>query len=132
MANYCATARSNYFRIKDAGAFKKWCQKRRLNSWIKDDRYAISPDETTETGWPRYDGDTDDEIDLELELSKHLDPSDIAVLMEIGSEKLRYLTGEAVAVSASGETCRVSLDDIYNHAIESFLAEHLTITEVAY
>jgi len=25
MANYYATARSNYFKVKDADAFKAWC-----------------------------------------------------------------------------------------------------------
>jgi hypothetical protein len=133
MANYYATARSNYFRVKDVEVFTAWCDRRNLNVWTKDDRYAISPN--SEAGWPHADIDTDDEyfeIDLYEELSQHLDPRDIAVLMQIGWEKLRYFTGEAIAIRSSGETCRISLDDIYTMAIETFHDDFLTITEVAY
>lgn len=38
---------------------------------------------------------------------------DVAVFMSAGAEKLRYITGMAVAISQRGEVRRVSLDDIY-------------------
>jgi hypothetical protein len=33
MANYEATTRTNYFRVKDAAKFKRWCTKRGLEFW---------------------------------------------------------------------------------------------------
>ena len=49
MANYCATTRSNYFRVKDAAAFEAWCNERNLDFWTKPiddhgDFYAVSAD----------------------------------------------------------------------------------------
>jgi hypothetical protein len=140
MANYYATARSNYFRVKNAQAFEEWCSERNLDCWANSyegvgDRYAIAPSADVEAGWPSYDLDeaTDEyyEIDLPKELASHLDPRDIAILIEVGSEKLRYLTGEAVAVHASGKTIRISLDDIYDQAILEFEGD-ITITEATY
>lgn len=37
----------------------------------------------------------------------------MAVLEEVGAEKLRYLIGQALAVNHRGETISVSIDDIY-------------------
>jgi hypothetical protein len=136
MANYYATARSNYFRVKDAASFEAWCKKRQLDCWTKhyDDvgqRYAISPEEGCDAGWSHYDIEHDAEIDLFAELAEHLDPRDVAVLIEIGSEKLRYLIGEAVAVHSSGRTVRVNLDEIYDKALAE-LDGDLTVTETVY
>ena len=33
MANYTATTRSNYFRVKNAAAFEDWCKSRSLQFW---------------------------------------------------------------------------------------------------
>ena len=140
MANYYATARSNYFRVKNAQSFEDWCSKRHLDCWSKPytdigDRYAIAPNTDMEAGWPYSDLDeaTDEyyEIDFPKELASHLDPRDIAILIEVGSEKLRYLTGEAVAVHASGKTICMSLDDIYDQAVRKFKGD-ITITEATY
>jgi len=140
MANYYATARSNYFRVKDAQAFEQWCSKRGLDCWTTlypdiGNRYAIAPNADEETGWPNLDLDEATyeycEIDFPKELASHLDPRDIAVIVQVGSEKLRYLTGEAVAVHASGKTTRISLDDIYRQAVREFEGD-ITITEATY
>jgi hypothetical protein len=34
----------------------------------------------------------------------------VAIIMEAGAEKLRYLQGRALAVNADGETAEISLD----------------------
>jgi hypothetical protein len=136
MANYYATARSNYFRIKDKAAFMDWCVTRHLDWWEKASEpglYALSP--YSESGWPTYDyneeNDDETEVDLAAELATHLAPSEVAVLMEVGNEKLRYVTGYAVAVNAQGKTVRVHLDDIYDRAAQLML-DGATLTEVAY
>ncbi len=136
MANYCATTRSNYFRVKDAAAFEAWCNERNLDFWTKPiddhgDFYAISADTGDCAGWPSYDSDADDEFDIAGELANHLDPRDVAILFEIGSEKLRYLNGYAVAVHAGGRTVSVSLRDIYKRARNAF-GPALGITEATY
>jgi hypothetical protein len=136
MANYYVTARSNYFRVKDTEAFETWCNERNLNFWTKEfpnvgRRYAISPSASDPGGWPYYDGETDKDIDLCAELARHLDARDVAVLIEVGSEKLRYLIGEALAVYHDGRTVGVHLDEIYERAADEFSGNY-TITEATY
>jgi hypothetical protein len=136
MANYYATTRSNYFRVKDADTFKAWCKERCLEWWTKTidgigECYAITADTGDCCGWPSYDIDNDCEMDCADELSEHLDPRDIAILFEIGSEKLRYLVGRATAIHADGSTVSVSLNDIYQEAVREFGSD-FNITEGSY
>ena len=75
MANYCATTRSNYFRVKDAAAFEAWCNERNLDFWTKPiddhgDFYAVSADTGDCNGWPSDDFDADDEFDIADELAQ--------------------------------------------------------------
>jgi len=126
MANYYATTRSNYFRVRDAEAFKAWCADLNLTFWTKeagsDTYYAITSDTGDSCGWPsqRWEGDDDCgdyvEIDLHGELANMLHPENVAVLFEIGSEKLRYLVGVATAVHPDGRLHSVNLADIYEEA----------------
>ncbi len=43
-------------------------------------------------------GEKCEDFDLVEELAQHLADGEIAVLVEAGAEKLRYITGDAVAV----------------------------------
>jgi hypothetical protein len=137
MANYYATARSNYFRVKDVAAFKAWCAKRYLDFWTSRDedigeRYAISPSEYGDgAGWPHYDTDEDDDFDFAAELAEHLVSKDVAILLEVGSEKLRYLIGYATAVQSDGRTVHVNLDEIYDKAKAAF-GPNANITDATY
>lgn len=54
---------------------------------------------------------------LEL-IARHLVDGEVAVLMEVGFEKMRYLRGVAEAINSKGETRSVNLDDIYDLATE--------------
>lgn len=83
-------------------------------------------------GWPSFDEDSvasrldleEDEAlpegsdSLHMIVSKHLVEGEIAIFVEVGAEKLRYLGGTAVAVNHEGETRRVDLDDIVDLAKE--------------
>ena len=127
MANYQATARSNYFAVKDETAFREWgdrCGLDILEPPHKDKvadgirRFAITPKGDEDSGgWPTCiaDDETDDYVDIDLpkELSAHLVANEVAVLMEIGSEKLRYITGVAVAINHKGRHVRMDLNSIY-------------------
>jgi hypothetical protein len=81
-------------------------------------------------GWPgsrvNEDGEVE-EIDLAAELSAHLEEGWVAVLMEAGAEKCRYVAGWALAVNSKGETRQVSLQDIYDLARQ--IGEHVTKAE---
>ena len=130
MANYYATARSNYFAVRDEKAFRVWTTLLGLtilepthHDKVSDGipRFGIAPGDFDEGGWPTsiYHEDTDvcEDIDVAGQLAVHLADGDVAVLMEVGNEKLRYVAGSAVAVNHKGETTSVDIDDIYQAAL---------------
>jgi hypothetical protein len=106
MANYYASARSNYFAVKDEVKFEAWAAQRHLGIWKQNvevvgglpyNLFAIYSNE--DGGWPSYSVDLETEtecgdFDLFDELSDHLADRQIAVLMETGAEKLRYLNAK--------------------------------------
>ena len=128
MANYYATARSNYFAVKDETAFREWAARIGLNildptlhAPVVDGnrRFGIAPGDGDDSGaWPTsfYNDDTDDfdDIDVSEELSVHLADGEVAILMEVGNEKLRYVSGSAVAVNNKGKSVYVNIDSIYS------------------
>jgi hypothetical protein len=94
MANWTGSARSNYFRVKDEHG-----------------------------GWPNWiPAETIDEEDVEVDVAEivagHLAAGEVAILIEVGAEKLRYLTGIAVAVNDRNEQRCIDLEDIYEVAKE--------------
>jgi len=81
-------------------------------------------------GWPSNRVNENDEvvdIDLVRDLAAHLEDGWVAVLMEAGAEKCRYVTGWALGLNSKGETRRVSLEDIYELAGQ--IGEHVTKAE---
>jgi len=130
MANYYATARSNYFAVKDEQAFRDWAALLGLTILEPDlrattangvRRFGLCPGYDSDPGsWPTslYNDTTgeDDDIDFSDQLSAHLADDEVAILMEIGNEKLRYLNGWAEAVNSKGETVVVTLESIYESA----------------
>lgn len=142
MTNWYGAARSNYFEVKDAEAFKQWVDNTpSLGYWQNGDSFAIYSDCPDSGGWPsgRYerveevddDDFTEDWVDIDLpdELSKHLTEGQVAVLMEAGAEKLRFISGWAVAVNHEGKTVMVSLSNIYDLAEKAF---GVTPTDASY
>ncbi len=124
MANYVATARSNVFRVKDAEAFVAWAG---TLPGVTAEAVHNAPDhflllmlEEDCDGWPTTreleDSLDGEEFDLVSELADHLAEGSVAVLEEVGHEKLRYLVGYAVAINHLGEEIYVSLDEVYERA----------------
>jgi len=115
MANYYCTCRTNYFKVKDVFAFEEWASKYEVRviegSELSRGLVCDDPDGGP---WPTWDPETDEEIDFFSELSQHLEDGEVAVSVEAGSEKSRYVVGHAVAINSSGEVLVVSLDDIYD------------------
>ena len=56
------------------------------------------------------------EADLLTALATQLADDHVAIVMEVGFEKMRYLLGEAHAVNAKGERVSVELDEIYERS----------------
>ncbi len=55
-------------------------------------------------------------MDLIGILAEHLMPDYVAVIIEIGYEKMRYLVGEAYAVNSQGATAVLNLNEIFQRA----------------
>ena len=129
MSNFNGTARSNYFRVKDEGAFEAaMAALPDIKVWTKESdgalRYAVSSDNGDTGCWPscKYDEvGEDEEIDMPDEIKPHLMDGEVCVLMEAGAEKLRYVSGWAVAFdNTDREVVGVSLNDIYGKAVAAF------------
>ncbi len=85
------------------------------------DSFAFHPGGRTDSGgWPTLDTENDVEIDLTAEFAEHLSKEQVAILMEAGAEKLRYVIGEAAAVNSRGRVVFLSLGDIYRRAAREF------------
>lgn len=125
MADWTGTARSNYFRVKDPEAFKAAMERYEVR--VLERQYPGSGEvyyglvsETGFGGWQFYDYETEEDIVLWKIVSEHLVDGDVAVFVEAGSARSRYVTGYAIAFDATGRNVRVDLDDIYAKAEEAF------------
>jgi len=129
MANYYGAARSNYFKVKDVDALKEDLKGTEIMVDTRDGLVCLLCND--EGGWPSWklDSENFDEEEFVLTdvLASHLEGTHVAIIMEAGAEKLRYLTGYAQAVNAKGEVKTVSLDDIYDMA--KSLGNHITRAE---
>ena len=132
MANYYCFSRTNYFRIEDVIRFTAWAAQRGLTVHPQqdaDDHFAIFPNDSDSAAFPSFDSDTDKEIDFAAELAAHLDEGSVAVILETGAEKLRYLHGHAIAINAQGDLVQIALDDIYNLAAQRFPGKEVSRAE---
>jgi hypothetical protein len=123
MADWYGSARSNYFKVEDEAGFEEFLKtlpdvtfqraEGGLFALFSDNEYG---------GWPAYIWIQDDAQDFDLisAVAPWLAEDSVAVFMEVGAEKLRYLTGWAVAVNKKGQQVMVSIDDIYDKAKEAF------------
>lgn len=143
MANWYGTARSNYFKVKDPEAFKAWVEKRGLQLLHGSDEkgFGIAVGDSSDSGgWPTTDseaitaGKTDEECEISIhdELAEHLAEGEIAILMEAGAEKLRYVTGNAVAIHSSGKRIEIDLFEIYSKAAKKFKVDVRSISMAQY
>lgn len=148
MADYAANARTNYFIVKDVDALKadlnrygitpaSWAEARLGAEFILSEDAGNRPQGSIALfslgSWPSLDEDfvaerlgiDDDETPVPNEheslyelVAAHLVEGEVAVFVEVGMEKMRYLGGIALAVNSAKETRQVDLDDIYALATE--------------
>ncbi len=139
MANFYGSARTNYFKVKDKEVFLKALEHVPDIEVVNENTPPYSsegvvPDDFDFGGmgilvsegdcgcfpsWG-YDGDNDEELEFDLPIlvSEHLVDGEVAIFMECGAEKLRYVTGWAQAINNKAETKFISLTDIYSVAKE--------------
>ncbi len=131
MANYEGVARSNYFQVLDVDAFRTWAKNLDLEVITDDDEpNAVGLISHTEDGtWPACDLETMEDIDFGRLLAQHLAPEQIAILMEIGHERMCYLGGYAVAINSEGREVSISLYDIYELARKKFRVDSVSCAE---
>lgn len=115
MANYCGTIRTNYFHVKDEDSFRNLmslvcgCEDS-VGLWEEKDK-----DGKTVFGFGVYGGisglrDTDtDDIDDDSSYDDFIDrlqesvaEDDAIIILEAGSEKMRYIIGSATIITSSG------------------------------
>ena len=85
MANYYATARSNYFAVKDETAFREWAE--RIGLTILEPthrdkaadgipRFGITPGDGDDSGWPtlQYNEETNDCDDIDVRRTRKIGP----------------------------------------------------------
>lgn len=113
MANYEEQARSNYFKVKNVDKFKEFLEEHYLH-FIEDKKGLVGF--LAHDGIPSWNQETDEEMDFMNLLSKHLADNEVAIIVGNGYEKMRYLSGFAVAVNKKGKTASVNISDIYNKA----------------
>jgi hypothetical protein len=116
MATYTCLFRSNYFRVKDAEAFKTFMGAVGLRLLTgKDGTFGFVDDEGGGMPTIRYNEAEDDHEDIEFValLAPHLADDQVCVMMEAGWEASRYANGYSVAVNAKGERIDVGIEEIY-------------------
>ncbi len=123
MANYYESARSNYFFVKDIEAFKSELNGSGLEISTKKsgDLTQVCLLADMENGFPfeKYDDNYDStELDWADIFKRHLVDNQVAIIMGAGAEKLRYISGWAIAYNNKGESKSINLDDIYDLAKE--------------
>lgn len=143
MANYNCACRSSYFKIGRPKEFLEWLStmpdlaysvKEQQTPDPKDFVVMIYVENSDQAGWPcsRYeDENAEDEIEIDFvqELSEFLAPGEVAIFMEVGNEKLRYLYGNACAVNDKGECLIVNLHDIYERVKTEWNTENYSYAE---
>jgi len=138
MANYVGHARSNFFAVVDEAAFDLFCAKWGLYK-IEDAANGVGfyPDDAVwedhslpdapRASWraaheePDDDGYIADDYeyegpDLLDDLAPLLAGDNVAIVMDVGHEKIVYVRGSATAINNRGERESMSLEDIFDRA----------------
>jgi hypothetical protein len=136
MANYYAMWRTNYFKVEDKAAFLKWVEliydtpnvrfKQQPDGAVLAVMYAGDQSDFGGIPCQRDDGDGNEveDFDFCMELGAFLALGEVAIVMEAGHEKARYVCGHAIAVikEHDGDVGYMSmrLSDIYRKVREEW------------
>lgn len=124
MANYYGIGRTNYFAVKSAEDFTAEMANYPVEIVTREvdgvTLYGLLDADSDGGGWNwSYVLETEDEdgntdwTDLEIDwvevFARHLADGWVAILMETGAEKYRYVSGYALAVNSKGESHEINL-----------------------
>ena len=125
MANYYGVGRTNYFRVKDEAAFLSDLEEIegvRIHDEIRKDgqRWFMLMDDNDDGWCLSWKDERKDaaEIWLPEVIARYLIDDEVAIIMESGHEKYRYVSGWAVAINNKGDFKQLTLNDIYDLAKE--------------
>lgn len=129
MANYVATSRTNRIRVKDQDYLKEdlesFTSEVDVNECRAHPGYVVLTSSADCGQWPTWQDD--DEMDTPIDwpefFSRHLVEEEVAVVIEVGAEKMASLNGYAVAYSWEGKVESIDLCEIYHRAEEKFGVE---------
>jgi len=115
---YIGTGRSNYVKIKNEKKWKQLCEKYGLE-FLKNKEGQFGFHASNEDGQvvtSDYDEGLDEETqfpDFMEAFSELIEDEEVLVWMHVGSEGVRYLMGEAIAINNKKEKVSINLTDIY-------------------
>lgn len=117
--------RSNYFAVRDMAAFEAFCERHDMKM-ITESRDTVrcgflSPREVMFEDEMEDDLEDDEdeeegESDWMSALASHIADGEVAVVMQVGNDKMRFLAAHAWAVNSQGATQELDLDEIYMRA----------------
>lgn len=111
MADYMCYSRTSYFRVTDEVKLREIVSKVGASLWERDGSFAFGQYGCI-TAY--FDEEQDEYIEIFEELQEILQPGEIAVLYEVGHEKLRYVAGIAVIVTKDN----IKVIDLENEVTE--------------
>jgi hypothetical protein len=115
---YIGTGRSNYVKIKNEKKWKQLCEKYGLE-FLKNKEGQFGFHASNEDGQvvtSDYDEGLDEETqfpDFMEAFSELIEDEEVLVWMHVGSEGVRYLMSEAIAINNKKEKVSINLTDIY-------------------
>ncbi len=128
MSNWIGTARTNYVKFASYEGYEA------AKALVEASGNEVHPHPEFElvamisgegdTGgfyFTHYNDDTDEDVEWWWpDITKHLADGQVLVAIEAGAEKLRYISGHAIAVHKDGRHVELSLNDIYERALSAF------------
>lgn len=139
MANWSGTSRTNFVKVISLEAAEAFAETRTLEvdphpSEVNFVMFTSTDESGGFNHWqydPVAEEYTDDCWSWE-EVAEILVEGQVLIATEIGSEELRYLTGNSVAVTWDGRSTSVALGDIYQKAAEEFGVPSRSIAHCSY
>ena len=123
MANYYATARTSYVKVRDHKKFLAWaetipsCEVITQKTGDNGTLYGLMFTEDGIPGWRSDEYGYDVDMDIFEEIQDHIASGWSIIFQEVGAEKCRYLSGYAVVVTPA---------TVKHCSLDSWITETLT------
>lgn len=138
MANWHGSARTNYVKVKDYDALVKFLDgiPVEVHPHPNAENFVMFQPTDNDSGDFSYQYLDDDGDEMywswQEAVCPHLVEGQVLILMTVGSEKLRYLTGYAEAYAWDGRNVGININEIYCRAAQMFNVPIATIALCTY